>query len=166
MNDIARLIGLATAVLVLSSCRDTSGPQAVDGTFTAIWAEKEWKAVPAAYLVVNKLHIGGSKMNSTGQIPVEFITVEIDNPAVGTFDVGAGRARFAELIGGDVVGAVYQTTQQSGGSLTITRYDGPGGIVEGFMTFEAELIEGTGTYGPKNRLKDGHFSARVARPLD
>ena len=165
MRRISRAAVLVALIALPMGCEDPSGPES-EGTFTAMWADEEWSGDGVASLIGNVLHIAGSKKQPGQDYTAEFVSFEITSPAVGTFSLGSGKATYAELVGGDVYGALYRTTPEATGSVTITRYDGPGGLVEGFVSFDAELVAGSGTYGDRNRLEDGQFSVPVRQPLD
>ena len=160
MTRLFQVVGIASAVFMLASCKDASGPHEAD-TFTATWADKSWRGDGGAVVVGDVLHIGGARKAPGQDYTLESVSIEITSPGVGTFPITAGKAAFFEWIGGDVIGAVYRSTPQSSGSVTLTRYDGPDGVVEGSVTFDAELVTGIGTYGQGNRLKQGQFSMRV-----
>ena len=162
MRRVLQVVGLASAVLVSAACGDAAGPVDEEGTFTATWAGNSWNGTGGAYISGNVLHIWGTK-GPNKFLPLETVSAEITSPAAGTFALEAGKASFSELIGGDVLGSAYRTTSQAGGSVTITRYDGVGGIVEGSISFDAELTYGTGSYGQSNRLQNGQFSVPVVQ---
>ena len=165
-----RTTSIALAVLALSlvACGDSNGPSP-EATFTGRWAGELWEGEAYAVLVDggdagDTLFIGGSRPPNAGSMPLESIRIRILFHGPGTYELASGStgsAQLDELTGGDVVHATYATSALTSGALVITTYGGPGGAVEGRVSFTATSSSPYRSYGPLASFRDGQFRATV-----
>ena len=159
----AAALGLVTSV----ACRDgTSSPSELTPTFTGQWAGQPWAGEASAILVSggaagDTLYVFGEHRPPGQDWTDQYFRIRavVDGP--GTFVLGANDAEFAHLLGGDVRTSTYSGSRPDEGTLTITTYEGPGGIVEGRVAFGAESTDSHAPYGPHARLENGWFRANL-----
>ena len=137
--------------------------------FSGRWGGEPWAGDAHATLVVegpgkDTLYLGASSPVGSWGMPAEWISIRVRVHGTGTYALDASSVDFSELIGGDVLTARYAGTGSPAGTLEITSYGGPGGVVEGRVSFAARsasphAARGTGTV----RFEDGRFRAPVHR---
>jgi len=136
--------------------------------FTGRWAGSPWVGDASAVLVDREtgpdtLYIFGSRPRGQPQNSFETVFLRFVPNGPGTYPLQAGQASLTQLTGGDVVNFVYQTTSSATGSVTLSTYSGPGGLVEGTFAFEAQTTSPSAAYGPQARFEEGQFRAVVRR---
>ena len=163
-----KVLSIALLGFSLLACSDSSGPSSSDATFTGRWAGERWEGDAYAVLVDggeagDTLYISGTRPQNAGSMPVESIRIRVLFDGPGTYQLGWGtdRAELAEFTGGDVVHATYVTTAPNAGTLVITAFDGPGGEVEGRVSFTATSFSQYRSYGQVASFENGEFRATV-----
>ena len=151
----------------LLSCSESERPT-LDLPFTGQWAGSPWVGDASAVLVDREtgpdtLYIFGSRPRGQPQNSFETVFLRFVPNGPGTYPLQAGQASLMRLLGGDVVSSVYQTTSSATGSVTLSTYSGPGGLVEGTFAFEAQTTSPSAAYGPQARFEEGQFRAVVRR---
>ena len=140
--------------------------------FAGRWDGKLWIGDASAFLATGDpgeaddvLYVYGSRPRGAplGYVD-ESLSANVAFTGPGVYSLGPEDVRFIELIGGDVIAAEYSGSGEPAGSLRITRYDGPGGVIEGELTFSATTRSEDASYGPTARLEDGKFRATVNVP--
>ena len=154
-------------VAALLSCSESERPT-LDMPFTGIWAGSAWEGDASALLVDREtgpdtLYIFGSRPRGQPQNPFETVLLRFALNGPGTYPLQTGQASLTQLIGGDVVNFVYQTTSSATGSVTLNTYNGAGGLVDGTFAFEAQTTSPSADYGPQARFEEGEFRAVVRR---
>jgi hypothetical protein len=152
--------------MLLGACESPTVPNPEPGMFAGRWDGHIWIGDASAYLASNgRLYVYGTRprgRNAWGADESLSASVAFSGP--GIYGLAADDVYFLELVGGDVVSAEYNGSGEPAGSLRITRFDGPGGIVEGELSFRATTTSQFASYGPTARLDDGKFSAIVQVP--
>jgi hypothetical protein len=155
-------LGLATALLALLSavsCRLATEPVGDPvPTFTGRWLEGAWRGEAQAHLFPRA---AGDTLLVFGVRPNEVLSLRIPIVGVGTYLLGPQQVQLLVLTGGDVVETTYTGIGPTAGVVEITSYGGPGGVVEGTVSFEARITR-AGTFGPPVRFEEGQFRAVVA----
>ena len=154
-------------VAALLSCSESERPT-LDMPFTGVWAGSAWEGDASALLVDREtgpdtLYIFGSRPRGQPQNPFETVLLRFALNGPGTYPLQTGQASLTQLIGGDVVNFVYQTTSSATGSVTLNTYNGVGGLVDGTFAFEAQTTSPSADYGPQARFEAGEFRAVVRR---
>jgi hypothetical protein len=160
---------IALLALSLAACSDSTEPLPAEGTFTGRWSGEPW--VGEAYAVLidggdagDTLYLGGSRPVNAESMPLESIRIRVLFRGVGTYQLGSSgtnTAQFDELTGGDVVHATYSATGLNPGTLVITSYEGPGGQIEGGVSFVSVSASPYRSYGAISSFEDGRFRATV-----
>ena len=155
------LIGL----LLVAACESTTAPE--PDTFVGRWDGRMWVGDASAYLAGDgKLYIYGTAPRGADAFSAdETLSARATVAGRGTYVLGPDDVYFMELTGGDVVTAEYRGSGVPAGVLRITRYEGPGGWVEGELQFTATTDSPHASYGRSARLDDGRFRARVTAPV-
>jgi hypothetical protein len=91
----------------------------------------------------------------------QYVRVRALVSAPGTYALSANAAEVVDLLGGDVMTSIYTGSRPGAGTLFIVAYGGPGGIVEGTLSFEAQPDRTSARYGPQARFEDGWFRATI-----
>lgn len=161
----------AIALLAMSvgACSDSNDPLPAEATFTGRWAGRPWVGEASATLVDggeagDTLYIFGSRPVNAGQMPLEYIRISVLFRGTHEYALASGttdRAELVELTGGDVVHASYTLAEGSSGTLRITSWGGPGGEVEGRVSFMARSDSPYRSYGAVEFFTDGQFRATI-----
>jgi hypothetical protein len=158
------------ALALLGACESATVPEPEQGMFAGRWDGQIWIGDAGAYLVTGiaggeVLYIFGNKPWGAGPWGAdESLSARIVFTGPGIYALAADDVSFLELTGGDVISAQYNGSGQPAGLLRITRFDGPGGIVEGELRFTAATQSPHASYGRTARLDNGKFRAIVQVP--
>jgi hypothetical protein len=154
------------ALTLLVACESATVPDPEQGMFAGRWDGHIWIGDASAYLASDgRLYVNGTRPRGGNAYGAdESLSASVVFRGPGIYGLAADDVYFFELVGGDVVSAEYTGSGEPAGSLRITRFDGPGGIVEGQLSFRATTTSQYGSYGPTARLDDGRFRALVRVP--
>ena len=161
-----------SAILValsLGACSDSTEPFPAEATFTGHWAGRPWAGQAFTVLVEggdagDTLYVGGTRPINARSMPIESIRIRVLFRGAGTYQLGSGgtgRAELEEYTGGDVVHAVYATSMPNAGTLVITSSGGPGGPIEGRVSFVGVSDSPYGSYGTTAFFANGQFRATL-----
>lgn len=165
----AIISAIALLAMPLGACNDSNTPPPAEATFTGRWAGRPWVGSASATLVEggeagDTLFIIGTTPVNAGHMPLESIRIRVLFRGAGEYALGSSTTDWAELVeltGGDVVHATYRVGDVSSGTLRITAWDGPGGEVEGRITFAARSDSPYRSYAAVEFFQDGQFRATV-----
>ena len=164
------VVAAALALVASVACGDDSNsPGELTPTFTGLWAGQPWAGQASALLIPgggagDTLYVFGAHRVPGQDWTDQYLRIRAVVQAPGTYELGADDAGFEHLLGGDVITAAYAGSRPDKGILNITMYEGPGGIVEGTVTFGAESTSRYAPYGPHVRFEDGWFRATIPLP--
>jgi len=166
----ARAIARAATLglVAVAGCKDTAAPTEQDATFTGRWAGQPWAGEASALIVSGSatgdtLYVFGAHRTLGQRDADQYVRVRALVNAPGTYSLGANAAEVVDLVGGDVMTSIYAGSRPAAGTLDITTYGGPGGVVEGTLSFEAQPDRTSPRYGSQARFEDGWFRATIQR---
>jgi hypothetical protein len=163
-----RSVPALLALILLVACEGVTVPNPEQGMFAGRWDGGIWIGDASALLATgtpgggNVLYVFGSRPRGGSAYGAdESLSARVAFAGPGLYALGPNDVYFLELTGGDVVSAQYNGLGPRAGLLRITRFDGPGGVVEGELSFRAATTSRYASYGPTARLDDGKFRAIV-----
>jgi hypothetical protein len=171
-SSSSRMRAAVAALLVCAAggaCTLFTDPIDRSATFSGRWGGDPWAGDAGATILVvegrpDSLFVTGSSPVNAQIAPREMIHIRVPFRGTGTYALDASAVELWELLGGDVLTASYGGVGTPAGTLEITSYGGPGGVVEGTVSFVARstsphAARGTGTV----RFERGRFRAPVHR---
>jgi hypothetical protein len=163
---IARAVALG--LVAVAACRDSAAPtEQTAATFTGRWAGQPFTGEASAFVARggaagDTLYVLGS--HRVGQYDTDqYVRVRALVSAPGTYALGGDAAEVVDLVGGDGITSIYAGSRPGAGTLFIATYAGPGGVVEGTLSFEAQPDRTSPRYGSVARFEDGWFRATIQR---
>ena len=160
------LLAIATAA---AACVDSTEPINRTASFTGQWAGQPWAGDAYATIVMrgagtDTLYVTGVSPVNAGPMPAEVISLRVPFHGAGSYALDASAVDVRELLGGDVITASYAGSGTPAGTLEITSYGGPGGTIEGRVSF---VVRSSGEFASRGtgpiQFEDGHFRAQVRR---
>ena len=136
-------MALGLTVLVAAGCLEMSGPApAPSATFTGRWTGQPWAGNAGAWLTSDGagrevLYISGMRPVGSNGWGDQRILIRAHVTGPGVYALSGDAIRVTDLLGGDGVVSEY-TGAVAGGTLTIIRYDGPGTVIEGTLSFDVQ----------------------------
>jgi hypothetical protein len=158
--------GLVVLTLV-AACESTTVPTPGQSELVGRLDGKLWVGDASTLLSTGApggdvLYVFASSPRGSGVMGAdESLSARVVFTGPGTYPLAADDVHFFELIGGDVISAEYTGSGSPAGALRITRYDGPGGVIEGELGFSAATRSEHGSYGTTATFSDGQFRAIV-----
>lgn len=167
VRAIARTVALG--FLTAAACQDSTVPIEQVATFTGRWAGQPFAGEASAFVASggadgDTLYVFGAHRRDGQRDIDQTVRVRALVSAPGTYALRADAVQVLDFVGGDGVTSTYSGSGPVAGTLYVTTYGGPGGVVEGTLSFEAQPDRSRAPYGPLARFEDGWFRATVQRP--
>lgn len=158
----------ALGLVAAAACRDTAAPTEQTPTFTGRWAGQPWTGEASAFVVSggaagDTLYVSGAHRMAGQRDVDQYVRVRALVSAPGTYALREDAVLVLDLVGGDGVTSTYTGSRPGAGTLFIAAYGGPGGVVEGTLSFEAQPDRSSAPYGSSARFEDGWFRATIQR---
>jgi hypothetical protein len=162
-----RVLPTLLAIGLVAGCGSSTTPAPERGAFVGRIDGHLWVGDARAFLSTGTprgdvLYVHGTSPRGADAWGAdETLTASVIFTGPGLYPLDVGDVTFFELVGGDVVSAQYSGSGSPAGFLRVTRYDGPGGVIEGELRFTATTTSEYASYGPTARFEDGRFHAVV-----
>ena len=157
---------LLMLALTAAACREGTRPD-VTPTFTGHLAGAAWAGEASALFheaegdAPPTLFLWGSRPVGNRGWPEELIAIRVPIDGTGIYELGPEDVSLTVLTGGDVITTRYVGVAGAAGTVEITGWEGPGGVVEGVAAFALQVEGDFAPHGERAAFTNGWFRAVV-----